>query len=120
MWTEVLQDMRADIRELPGVATAVVLAVAMGVGLNAAFFCEADGDEVRFSAGRVSVPEERLNMLRSHECSESMKPGFTLIVGLRQYTVELSVPVAGVRTLVDDARAHVASSLRGATTEDLA
>ena len=95
MWTEVVQDVRADMRELPGVATAVVLAVAMGVGLNAAFFCEADGDEVRFNAGRVSVPEERLNMLRSHECSESMKPGFTLIVGLRQYSVELSVPVAG-------------------------
>jgi hypothetical protein len=120
MWTEVLQDMRADVRELPGVATAVVLAVAMGVGLNAAVFCDADGDEVRFRAGRVAVPEERLSMLRSEECSASMRPGFTVIVGLRQYTVELSVPVAGVRSLVDDARAHVAWTLRGARMENVA
>jgi hypothetical protein len=120
MWTELLQDVRADVRELPGVATAVVLAVAMGIGFNAAVFCEADGDEVRFSTSHVSMPEERLNMLRSHECAASMRPGFTVIVGLRQYTVELSVPVAGVRTLVEDARSHAACTPRGDRTETMA
>lgn len=38
MMAELLRDVKTDVRESPGVAAAVVLAVAVGVGCNAAFF----------------------------------------------------------------------------------
>lgn len=37
MMAELLRDVKTEVRELPGVAAAVVLAVAVGVGCNVAF-----------------------------------------------------------------------------------
>jgi len=40
-------------------------------------------------------------------CSEKI-PGFTVIVGLSHYNLELSVPVRGMQTVFDNARPEVA------------
>jgi hypothetical protein len=101
MIAELLQDVRTELRELPGFAAMVVLAIAVGIGVNAAVLCEADGDELRVIASRAQSLEDQVSMLRSRSCTADLKPGFTLIVGLRQYTVEVSVPMTGVRSLLD-------------------
>jgi 5-formaminoimidazole-4-carboxamide-1-beta-D-ribofuranosyl 5'-monophosphate synthetase len=103
MMAELVQDVKTELRELPWFAAMVVLAVAAGIGFNAAIFCEADGDEFRITANCAQVIEDHVSKLRAHSCSTDPKPGFTVVVGLRQYSVEFSVPVSGVRSLLDDA-----------------
>jgi hypothetical protein len=118
MIAELLQDVRTDLREIPGFIAMVVLAIAAGIGFNMAAFYEADGDELRLSASRGQSIEEQMERLRLNSCSAEVKPGFTVIVGLRQYSVELSVPMAGARSLFCDMRTNIACVTRG--TEHLA
>ena len=111
MMAELLRDVKTEIRELPGVAAAVVLAVAVEVGCNVAFFCQADGDRLRVSASRGQSTADQVERLHARSCSMEVMPGFTVIVGLRQYSVEVSVPVPGVHALFEDVRANVAAAL---------
>jgi hypothetical protein len=120
MIAELVQDVKTELRELPWFAATVVLAVAVGIGLNVAVFYEADGDELRVTASRAQSIEEQVSRLRAHSCSRELKPGFTVLVGLRQYSVELSVPMAGVRSLFDDVRANVADAVRRSAMEHAA
>lgn len=110
MIAEIVNDMKADFREQPGVAAALVLAVVMGVGFNAAFFCMADGDGLRLSADGGDPVEDQINVMRSHVCSAESKPGFTVIVGTRQYSVKLSVPLPIAHSKA--VHADIASALR--------
>ena len=110
MMAELLRDVKADFRESPGVAAAVVLAVAVGVGCNAAFFCQADGEGLRVSASRGESTADQVERLHAKSCSTEVMPGFTVIVGLRQYSVELSVPVPNVRALFDEVQPNVAAA----------
>jgi hypothetical protein len=98
MIAETVNDLKADFREQPGVAVALVLAVVMSVGFNAAVFSMADGDGLRLSANAVDSVEHQINVMRSHVCSAEPKPGFTVIVGTRQYSVKLSVPLPSVHS----------------------
>jgi hypothetical protein len=98
MIAELVNDMKTDFREQPGVAVTLVLAVVMGAGFNAAVFCMADGDGLRLSANGGDPVENQINAMRSHVCSAEPKPGFTVIVGARQYSVKLSVPLPGVHS----------------------
>ena len=98
MIAEMLNDIKADLREQPGVAVALVLAVVMSVGFNAAVFCMADGDGLRLSANGGEPVENQINAMRSHVCSAEPKPGITVIVGMRQYSVKLSVPLPAVHS----------------------
>ncbi len=109
MIVELVRDVKTEVRESPGVAAAVVLAVAAGVGCNAAFFWQADGEELRLSASRGQSTADQVERLQAQNCSE-LTPGFTVIVGLHQYSVEVSVPVPGVQTLLEDVRANVAAA----------
>ena len=118
MIAEMVNDMKADFREQPGVATALVLAVVMGVGFNAAFFCMADGDGLRLSADGGDPVENQINAMRSHVCSAEPKPGFTVIVGTRQYSVKLSVPLPSAHSKA--VHADVASALRCHGTRQVA
>ena len=118
MIAELLQDVRTDLREIPGFVAMVVLAIAAGIGFNMAAFYEADGDELRLSASRGQSIEEQMDRLRLSSCSAELKPGFTVIVGVRQYSVELSVPVSGARSLFCNTRTNIACATHG--TERLA
>jgi hypothetical protein len=109
-----VNDAREVLREMPWFAAAVLLVMALCVGLNAAVFYEADGDEVLVSASKtepqaMGSDAEPMSRMRAHVCSENKTPGFTVIIALRQYSLELSVPVTGVRSMFDDARASVAN-----------
>jgi hypothetical protein len=104
------------LREMPGLIAVVVIAVVIGVGAHAAIFYEADGEQLRFTADRSSThaaddSADPLRRMRSRiSCAEKV-PGFTVIVGLSEYNVELSVPVVGMRSLFEDARSDVATAL---------
>ena len=105
MLRETVLDLRNVVREMPWFGAAVLLSVAICVGVNASFFAEADGDSIRLSAGRVdemSCFDGAMSRL-SRRCAAERIPGFTVIVAMRQYSVELSVPM---RPLFDDARAE--------------
>jgi hypothetical protein len=108
MMAELLRDVKTEVRELPGVAAAIVLAVAVEVGCNVAFFCQADGEGLRVSASRGQSTADQVERLHVQSCSTEVTPGFTVIAGLRQYSVEVSVPVPDIRAMFEDVRANVA------------
>jgi hypothetical protein len=110
MIAELLRDVKADLREMPGVTIAVALAIAVGVGCNVAVFWQADGEGLRVSASREQSTEDQVKRLHAKTCSAELIPGFTVILGLRQYSVEVSVPVPGVRSLTEDVPANVATA----------
>lgn len=113
-----IEELRQFLREMPGAAAALLVAVVLGVGAHAAIFYEADGEELRLianrSAAQVSNEIENVDpftrMRARIHCPEKI-PGFTLIVGLREYNVELSVPVAGFQSLFEGARPEVATAM---------
>ena len=108
MMAELLRDVKAEVNESPGVAAVVVLAVAFGAGCNTAFFSQADGERLGVSASRGQSTADQVERLRAQSCF--MKPGFTVIVGVHQYSMELSVPAPNVHALFEDVQANVAAA----------
>ena len=113
----VLDDTRELLREMPAVTAAVLLLVALGLGLRAAVFYEADGEELRLIADAGAEAREVMEQSEATDLMERMRarlgcgekiPGFTVIVGLSHYSVELSVPVRGVQRIFDNTRPEVA------------
>lgn len=111
---EAIDEGRRLLRGRPALTAAVLMTAALGVGVHAAIFYEADGEEFRLTAahntGHVADDDvsDPFNRMRARVgCMEKI-PGITVIVGLSEYNVELSVPVMGMRTLFDEPRPDVA------------
>lgn len=111
-----IEELRQFLRDMPGAAAALLVAVVLGVGAHAAIFYEADGEELHLIANRsaVQVSDEIENVdpltrMRARIHCPDKIPGFTLVVGLREYNVELSVPMAGFQSLFDGVRPEVAT-----------
>jgi len=119
MMRAVIEDSRQTLREMPGFAAAVVVMVALCFGVHGAVFYEADGEGLRLVADG-GEPIDPINPARSAdlmsrmrsrlECAEKI-PGFTVIVGMSHYNVELSVPIQGMRSMFEDARSDVAHAI---------
>jgi hypothetical protein len=101
---------------MPLFAAAVTVMVALGLGVHAAIFYEADGEDLRLIADRLEpsdAPEaseanDPMIRMRSRlQCAEKI-PGFTVIVGLSHYNVELSVPVRGMQRMFEQTSPDVA------------
>ena len=115
----VIEDTRQTLREMPGFAAAVVVMVALCFGVHGAVFYEADGQGLRLVADG-GEPTDTTNRTESAdligrtrsrlECAENI-PGFTVIVGMSHYNVELSVPIQGMRSMFEDARSDVAHAI---------
>jgi hypothetical protein len=108
MMREVLDEARQTMDEMPAFVAAFLLLVAMCVGVRCAVFYEADGEQLRLVTEGVNAEamsaDDAIRRMRAHaECSGKV-PGFTVIVGVRQYNVELSVPVPSVREIFENAR----------------
>jgi len=109
----VLEEVRQIVREMPAFAGAFLLLVAMCVGVHGAVFYEADGEQLKLiadgNANHASLEHGNAiaRMRERAECSMRKTPGITVIVGLRQYDVELSVSVASVRALFENAQMNV-------------
>jgi hypothetical protein len=107
MIAELLQEMKAEMREFPWLSLMVLLTIVAGIDFNLAIFGGADGSHLRLSASHGPAAEVQMNRVRMHGCSTGLTPGFTVIVGLRRYSMELSVPVDSVRSLLEDVRMDV-------------
>ena len=112
----VIEEARQVLREMPGFAAAVMVMIALGLGAHAAIFYEADGEDLRLIADKsepaegndASEASNPMTRMRARlGCTEKV-PGFTVIVGLSHYSLELSVPVRGMQTAFDNARPEVA------------
>jgi hypothetical protein len=108
----VMDDARQTLREMPGFAAVVAVTVALGFGMRAAIFYEADGEALRLVAdrseqGETGEEKDLINRMGSRLGSQQT-PGFTVIIGLSHYNLELSVPVHGVDLLLNDSRPDVA------------
>ena len=120
-----IEDARQTLREMPLFAAAVLMMVALGMGVHAAVFYEADGESLRLVADKSepSTADETTDpMTRMRArlgCPEKI-PGFTLVVGMSHYNLELSVPVRGMQTMFEDARSDVARTLELETTTRIA
>lgn len=107
MIAELLHEMKAEIREFPWLWAMVLLTIVAGIDFNLAIFGGADSSHLRFSASHGAAAEMQMDRFRMHSCSTGLTPGFTVIVGLRRYSMELSVPVNGVRSLLKHTRMDV-------------
>ncbi len=117
MMTELIQEMKSELLESPGIAGLLALAIVVGFGCNAVVVGEADGSELRVTASKSQSIEDQANRLRWSACSAQLKPGFTILLGLQQYSVEVSVPLTGMRSLVQEVRSNVAETVRGICVE---
>ncbi|RZU41921.1 hypothetical protein [Edaphobacter modestus] len=114
MMREVIDEARQTMDEMPAFVAAFLLLVAMCVGVRCAVFYEADGEQLRLTTEGVDAEamseNDAISRMRAHaECSAKV-PGFTVIVGVRQYNMELSVPVPSVRALFENARISMLSA----------
>jgi hypothetical protein len=112
MWMNEREVRNQRLRERSWAAAAVLFAVVFGMGLRASIFYQADGERVRVVADHQPARRGDVSRLLSRVeqntlCSEKI-PGFTVIVGLSEYSVELSVPVAGMRPMLDDTNMKLA------------
>jgi hypothetical protein len=107
MIAELLEDVKTELREFPWLWVMVVLTIVAGLDFNLAIFGGADGSHLRLSASHGAAAEVQMNRLRMQGCTTGQTPGFTVIVGLRRYSMELSVPVEGVRSLLEETRMDV-------------
>lgn len=102
-----LQEARHTLRETPWTAASIALAVVFGLGAHGDFYYEADAPEVRLIANRHAQDLSLAQRAAKDQCEEKI-PGFTVVVGLKEYSVELTVPVAGMRTVLEDAQMKLA------------
>ncbi len=123
-----IEDARQTLREMPLFAAAVLMMVALGMGVRAAVFYEADGESLRLVADKsepsavdaVSEANDPMTRMRARLGCPDKIPGFTLVVGMSHYNLELSVPVRGMQTMFEDARSDVARTLELETTMRMA
>jgi len=120
-----IEDARQMLREMPLFAAVVLMVVALGMGVHAAVFYEADGESLRLVADKsepstADETNDPMTRMRARlGCPEKI-PGFTLVVGMSHYNLELSVPVRGMQTMFEDARSDVARTLELETTTRIA
>ena len=113
MIREAIEDARQTARELPAFPAAFLMLVALCIGAHGAVFYEADGEQLKLTAADSMTRTatrglDAMSRMRNRaECAMKI-PGVTVIVGLRQYEMELSVPVASVESLFENARTDVA------------
>ncbi|MBS1801133.1 MAG: hypothetical protein JSS95_15070 [Acidobacteria bacterium] len=113
-----VEGLRQLFRETPGAGAALLVAIVLGIGVHAAIFYEADGEDLRLitnhSVGRMANEVEAadpFSRMRARIHCPDKVPGFTVIVGLREYNVELSVPVAGLQSLFEVPRPAAATAM---------
>jgi hypothetical protein len=112
MIREVIEDAKQTARELPAFTAAFLMLVALCIGAHCAVFYEADGEQLKLTAAdsmsrTATKGMDAISRMRSQaECAMKI-PGFTVIFGLRQYEMELSVPIASVQSLFENARTDV-------------
>ena len=120
-----IEDARQMLREMPLFAAVVLMMVALGMGVHAAVFYEADGESLRLVADKsepstADETNDPMTRMRARlGCPEKI-PGFTLVVGMSHYNLELSVPVRGMQAMFEDARSDVARTLELETTTRIA
>ena len=112
MMREVIEEARQTAQEMPAFAVAFVLLAAMCIGVHCAVFYEADGEQLKLvthsdTGGNAVEGSEAIRRMRAHVGCSLKTPGITVVVGLRQYNMELSVPAASVRSLFESARRDV-------------
>jgi hypothetical protein len=101
MIREVIQEAREIRHEMPAFTAIFLVLVALCIGVRGAIFYEADGEQLRFIAHRTEAQFDPIDRMHARpKCSVKI-PGVTVIVGLRQYSMELSVPAATLHALLN-------------------
>jgi hypothetical protein len=117
MMTVWVEEAKQAVREIPWAVAAFLCAIVYGLGGHASIFYQADGDNIRMVADRDSGERHAghasrlLERVEAATMCEQKIPGFTVVVGLREYSFELSVPVEGMRSLLKDAQMRTADGL---------
>lgn len=109
----IAEEARLIVKEMPAFAAAFLVLTALCIGVRCTVFDEADGERLRLFArcGVSSADDGRswidpIHRMRSRG-SHLRVPGFTVILGLRQYNMELTVPAATMQALLENKPVHV-------------
>lgn len=116
MISSLFDEARQLVREMPLAVAVFLAAVVLGLGAHAMVMNEADGESVRLVANRhvswqSGAPWPRTVARLRSECQEKI-PGFTVIVGLNEYSLELSVPTVRMNMVLAKAQSKLAKTLR--------
>jgi len=115
MISSLFDEARQMVREMPLAVAVFLAAVVLGLGAHAMVMDEADGESVRLVANRhvswqSGAQSRTVARLRSG-CREKI-PGFTVIVGLNEYSLELSVPTVRMNMVLEMAHGKLAKTFR--------
>jgi hypothetical protein len=106
-----IEDWRQTVREMPWFAATVLLAVVVGIGVNVEVMGGADGDQARVAMGRV----ETSMVAAAGECKRAVRrcdfgdrPGVTMVIGVRSYWIEMTIPESVVRDRLECMPAGIA------------
>jgi hypothetical protein len=100
MIREVFDEAREIRREMPAFTACVLLLIVLCIGVRGAIFCRADGESLRLIANRTEAQLDPIRRMDAQSECPVRVPGVTVIVGLRDYSMELSVPAATVHALL--------------------
>lgn len=103
MIDEVIQEARRIRYEMPAFTAAFLLLVALCVGVRAAIFYEADGEQLKLIADKSDQQADPMRRMYERVGCPMKIPGLTVIISLREYSMELSVPMMSVRSLLNNA-----------------
>jgi len=103
-----LKEAKNTAREMPWTTASIALAVVFGLGAHGDFYYEADAPQIKLMANHEAHGVSMLRAAQRADCDEKI-PGFTLVVGMKEYSVELTVPVSGMRSMLHDAQTRFAS-----------
>ena len=116
MMSSLFDEARQMVREMPLAAAVFLAAVVLGLGAHAMVMDEADGESLRLVANRhvswqSGAPSPGTVARLRSRCQEKI-PGFTVIVGLNEYSLELSVPTVRMNMVLAKAHGKLAKTFR--------
>ena len=116
MMSSLFDEARQMVREMPLAVAVFLAAVVLGLGAHAMVMDEADGESVRLVANRhvswQSGARSPLTAARLRSGCQEKIPGFTVIVGLNEYSLELSVPTGRMKMVLEMAQGKLAKTFR--------
>jgi hypothetical protein len=106
-----IEDWKQTMREMPWFAATVLLAVVVGIGVNVEVMGGADGDQARVAMGHI----ETSMVAAAGECKRAVRqcgfgdrPGVTMVIGVRSYWFEMTIPESVVRDKLEGLPAGIA------------
>lgn len=115
-----LDELKLTAAEMPWYFVAVLVAVMLCAGVQTEIVCGADGDRARVSIGRMETSLDSSMEHVAAACEREARlsipvntPGVTMLIGVRSYWFEMTVPKAAIEAKLATMRSGFTALKRG-------